>query len=210
MSHHKGITITTWSGGQESCEVLLKSLWNIEYPVLIVINDSKNMPKEWWYRLYAMSGEQRWHIWQNPNDAYEIGAIEATLSLTKWEEFILLQDTIEIKDQKIFNILFENYQGKSVSYNPHFQMYLGKYRREVLAKMLPLPQIRDKVEAVRQEWDFTKKYRTLDGNVEIFNPKFVDDNFYDNFEMAFGRNNLKLEDDYIIKRKGTWDASQLS
>lgn len=188
----------------------MKSLWNVQYPVLIVINDSKNMPQDWWYRLYAISGEQCWHIWQNPNDAFEIGAIEVALSLTKWEEFILLQDTIEIKDQKIFEMLFENYQGKSVSYNPHFQMYLGKYRREILEKMLPLPQIRTKIEAVRAEWDFTKHYRTIDGDTQIFNPQFIDENFYENWEEIFGRRNLKLEDDYIIKRKGTWSATQLS
>jgi hypothetical protein len=205
MSQSKGITITTWSGGQEYCEALIKSMWNIEYPVLIVINDSKNMPQDWWYRLYALSGEQEWHIWQNPNDGFEIGAIEATLSLTKWDEFILLQDTIEIKDQKIFDKLFEDYPGQSVSYNPYFQMYLGKYRREVLEKMMPLPQVRTKIDAVREEWDFTKKYSDVDGNTQVFNRHFVDDNFYDKIENGV----MKMQDDYIIKYKRTWNALQL-
>lgn len=209
MKGTQGITITTWSGGQEPCERLIRSIWNVDYPVLFVINDSKNLSKEWRKKLYSLTGEQGWHIYQQEFDGFEIAAIDATLSVTPWEEFVLLQDTIEIKDLEVFNKFFIEYNGTSVAYNPHFQMYLGKYRRSVLEKMRPFPQIRDKIEAVRQEWDFTKHYRTIDGNMSILNPEFTDDRFYTSFEDMFGRTNLKMEDQYLIKRKGTWDAKQL-
>lgn len=165
------------------------------------------MPLEWHKSLYYMTGEMGWHVYEQDFDGYEIGAIEATLHQTDWDEFILLQDTIEIKNQQIFRMLFENYQGKSVSYNPHFQMYLGKFRREILQRMT-LPVVRDKIEAVRQEEDFTRAYRAIE-ITDVFNPSFRDENFYDSWEEVFGRKNLKLEDDFIIKRKGTWSASQL-
>lgn len=203
----QGITVSTWSGGQESCKLLLKSLWNIQYPVLVVVNDHPNMPVDWHKNLYYLTGEQNWHMYEQPYDGYEIGAIEATLTATDWEEFILLQDTIEIKNQKIFEILFENYQGRSVAYNPYFQMYLGKYRREVLERMT-LPEVRTKADAVRQEEIWTRAYMQMD-QTDVFNPQFKDEAFYENWEDMFGRVNLKMEDEYIIKRKGTWSASQL-
>lgn len=203
----QGITVTTWSGGQDSCRLLLKSLWNVSYPVLVVVNDFPKMSAEWAKQLYYMTGEMRWHIYEMAYDGYEIGAIDATMKATDWDEFILLQDTIEIKNQKIFEMLFNNYGGRSVSYNPHFQMYLGKYRREVLERMT-LPEVRTKIEAVRQEEDFTRAYKNIEPT-DVFNPSFKDEAFYNNWEEMFGRKNLKMEDEFIIKRKGTWNASQL-
>ena len=205
---NQGITIGTWYGGQEPCERLIKSLWNIEYPVLVVVNAIKETPPEWLQRLYALTGEQRWHLWGNDFDGYEIGAIEATLEHTNWDEFIFLQESIEVKDQSLFKKLFDEYPNQSVAYNPHFQMYLGKFRREILNN-LKLPLVRDKIEAVRQEELFTRDYWNADPTTQVFNPNFKDENFYHNWEEMWGRKNLKLEDDYIIKRKGTWDAKQL-
>ena len=204
----QGITITTWSGGEEPCSLLMKSIWNINYPVLVVVNDIQNMPPSWGMKLYAMTGEQDWHVQGNTFDGYELGAIESTLKHTDWDEFILLQESIEIKDKDVFRLMFDEYPGQSVAYNPHFQMYLGKYRREVLERM-QLPVVRTKVEAVRQEEQFAREYERTDGNLKIFNPQFRDEAFYNNWEEMFGRKNLKMEDAYIIKRKGTWDASQL-
>lgn len=204
----QGITVTTWSGGEEPCKRLLKSIWNIEYPVLIVINDAHNTPKSWWEKLYAWSGEMTWHIYQQQFDGYELGAIQATLDHTDWDEFILLQDTIEIKDQEVFRLMFTEYPGQSVSYNPHFQMYLGKYRRDIL-KQISIPEVRTKVEAVRQEEQFAYAYQKADPDLKIFNPQFKDEAFYTSWEEMFGRKNLRMEDDYIIKRKGTWSAGQL-
>lgn len=203
----QGITIATWPGGQESCEVLLDSIWGVTYPVLIVVNDSNNVSKEWQKKLYWLSGEMRWHVQEQDYDGYELGAIETTLRTTDWDEFIFLQDTIEVKNIKIFDLLFENYKGKSVSYNPHFQMYLAKYRRVALEKLV-LPQVRTKVEAVRQEELFAKQYTDIE-ETDVFNPSFRDENFYESWEERFGRRNLKMEDEFIIKYKGTWNASQL-
>lgn len=183
-------------------------MWNIPYPVLIVVNDSKNTPKEWSNRLYHLTGEMMWHIYEQPYDGFEVGAIRAALDKTKWEEFILLQDTIEIKDKNIFKVLFEEFKGQSVAYNPHFQMYLGKYRRVILEQMT-LPQVRNKIEAVREEEGFTREYQRIDPDTKVFNPDFRDENFYTCWEEMFGRTNMKMEDDYIIKRKATWSADQL-
>jgi hypothetical protein len=189
----QGIIVVTWSGGEKPARRLLESIWNTAYPVAIVLNDAQNTPPEWFKNLYILSGEMGWHLFPQDFDGYEIGAIERVLEETDWEEFILL---------------FDDYVGKSVAYNPHFQMYLGKYRREIF-KNLTLPIVRNKIEAVRQEELFTRDYWNADPSTVVFNPQFKDENFYHNWEDEFERKNLKLEDEYIIKRKGTWDAKQL-
>jgi|GEM_PF-1414708 len=204
----QGIVIVTWSGGEKPCRRLIDSVWGIEYPVAIVINDAQNIPPDWLRNLYVLSGEMDWHLLPQNFDGFEIGAIERILEDTDWEEFILLQDTIEIKDKDLFRKLFEDYPQQSVAYNPHFQMYLGKFRREILNK-LTLPIVRTKIEAVRQEELFTRDYWNADPETKVFNPHFRDENFYSNWEEEFDRRNLKMEDDYIIKRKGTWDSKQL-
>lgn len=205
---NQGILITTWSGGEQPCTRLLESIKGIDYPVLIVVNDSDNIPEEWEAKLFDLATETNISIYLQPFDGFEIGAIRAALDHTDWDEFILLQDSIEIKNIEIFKILFDDYALQSVSYNPHFQMYLGKFRREVLNK-LTLPVVRTKIEAVRQEELFTNEYKKVDPNIVVFNPRFRDENFYSNWEEIWGRKNLKLEDEYIIKRKGTWSANQL-
>ena len=203
----KGILVVTWSGGEEPCTLLLKSLWNVSYPVFIVVNDAHNMDKGAWKRLYRLSGEQNWTLHANDKDSFEIGAIDIVLNNTNWSELVILQDTFEIKDQKVFDLLFDS--PKSVMYNPYFQMYLGKFKREVLEKMRPFPEIKTKRDSVKQEWDFTKRYRDIDRDMTVFNPAFDDSNFLNNFHEMFGRNNMVLEDQYLIKRKGTWNATQL-
>lgn len=201
----QGIVVCTWSGGQEACEILLKSIWNVPYPVLIVINDVKNMPLDWWKKLYAMTGEQNWHIYEQEHDGFELGAIKAALQHTDWDEFFLLQDTFEVLNKDIFRILFEDYRERSVTYNPYKQMYLIKFRREILEKM-EIPEVREKLESIRQEEVFTTAYGNLEPNMHCFNPAFKDDAFYGNYEERFGRRNLVMRDQYLIKRKGTWTA----
>lgn len=194
----QGILIVTWSGGKESFKILINSL-STEYPVIVVVNDGNNAS---WITEFK---DIRFII--SEDDRFELGAITKVLELTDWDEFILLQDTIEIKNNSIFEILFNNYPNQSVAYNPHFQMYLGKFRRETLEK-LSIPVVTNKIESVAQEGAFLKQYMDTE-NVAIFNPHFIDGNFYGSYEELWGRKNLILSDEYLIKRKGTWDASQL-
>lgn len=205
---NKGIVVVTWSGGEEPCEVLLKSIWNVSYPVLIVVNDAGNISKKWLKKLYTLTGEQDWHLYLQGYDSFEIGGIKIALETTSWDEFFLLQDTFEVKNIDLFKQLFEDFAGRSVSYNPYLQMYLFKYRREILNK-IEIPEVRTKREAIRLEEVFNREYEKADGNLHIFNPRFRDDSYYGNYEDRFGRKNLRMEDDYLIKRKGTWTTEQI-
>jgi len=196
----QGIAIVTWSGGEEAFTTLRNSIPDISYPIIVIVNDGFNAE---WTNTWIESGRD--YFIKLTGDHYEIGAIGAILDFTNWDEFIFLQDTFEIKNADIFRKLFEDYPNQSVAYNPHFQMYFGKFRRIALNK-ISFPEVNNKVDAVRQEDIFTKAYRAIEP-VAIFNHAFVDQNFYGNYEERWGRKNLVLEDEYIIKRKGTWDAA---
>lgn len=199
----QGIVICTWSGGQEQFEVLLNSI-HTHYPIFIVFNDGINIPWEYVNDLT----KKGYNVVLSDVDGYEMEAIKLILEHTDLDEFTVLQDTFEIIDNSLFDRLFVDYVGRSVQYNPHFQMYLGKFRRVILEQMT-LPEVRTKAQAVSQEWDFIVEYRKLEPDIVTFNSAFRDENFFGQYEDRFGRKNLVMKDKYLIKRKGTWDASQI-
>lgn len=207
----QGITICTWSGGQEGLENLLATLKGCEYELLIWVNDGLNAKftlSQQWLDDY-LSGFVHPELYLSDIDGYEIGAIYGTLEATDWDEFVFLQDTIEIKNLSVFDRMFKEFEGRSVAYNPHFQMYLGKFRRAIL-EGIPKPEVRNKIDAVSKESSFTQTYWANDPTTVVLNPHFIDQNFYGRREWKHGRENLVMEDDYIKKFKGTWDAkSQL-
>lgn len=201
----QAIVVCSWPGGKESLQVLLDSMHDIPYPIYLAFNDGPAVDSIWLIRLEQAG----YNILLQEHDGFELGTISLILAQTDLDEFILLQDTIEIKNSDIFRILFDNYPNQSVSYNPHFQMYLGKYRREILSQM-NIPHVTNKVGAVQQEEVFHKEYRQREPTTAIFNHNFVDEQYHNNpKEERFGRLNLVLHDEYIIKRKGTWSVDQL-
>lgn len=200
---NQGIVVCTWSGGEESSSRLLKSLEGVPYPIVVVVNNAFATPTSWLIRL-----GNDYSVISLVNDSYELGAIKTVLENTDFDEFVFFQDTFEVVDQSLFDILFKEYEGRSVAYNPYFQMYFGKFRRVILERMA-IPEVTTKAEAVRQEDLFTKAYRELDPDTAIFNEHFIDQNYYGHWDEMFGRKNLVMSDQYVIKRKGTWDSSQI-
>lgn len=196
----QGVIIVTWSGGKEQFECLFNSLEKpFKYGLLVVVNDGDNAG---WIE-HGFDGYNG--VYKVSYDGFELGALKLALEVTDWDEFILLQDTFEIIDNKIFQILFENYTDQSVSYGPERQMYLGKYRRQIL-KRLKIPDVREKVESIYFESKFVNNYEEIEPFI-IFNNDFSDSRFLGNYEWMWGRKNLILSDKYLIKRKGTWDLS---
>jgi hypothetical protein len=188
----QGILIVTWSGGKEQ----FTTLWNsfpkpCKYPILVVVNDGTNAS---WITEFDVP------CIRVPYDGFELGAMKIVLKFTDWDEFIVLQDTIEILDPAIFDILFSNYPDKSVGYGFKFQSYLGKFRRVALEKM-EIPEVHNKVISIAYETSFIDEYLKIEPTV-IFNEGFADAQGYQ--EERWGRPNLVLKDRYLIKRKGTW------
>jgi hypothetical protein len=205
----KGIVICSWIGGEKWLSNLLESLKGNEmYPICIFINGfgpSTNPIPEWLRVLPDKYPMISCPIHLNDRDGYELAAIKWAVEQTNLEEFLLLQDTMEVVDPSFLYYIFEAYSGRSVSYSGDFSSYFLKFRREALLKM-EIPQNFTKVESVRNEADFISAYRAIE-NVDIFHPSFTDASGKE--EWFLDRLNLVIRDEYMIKRKGTWKATSL-
>lgn len=172
----RGIIITTHKSTELFYNDLIKSLEGCKYPITTVINT-------------------------NDNNQFEKAGLLKGIEL--YDEFIYLHDTVIIKNQLLFDILFDS--DKMFSISPKFLMYLGKYNSKDL-KELNLPDVSNKRDAVNMEmWlgdVLCKRFPviTLDNN-------FIDGNH--TFEDKHGRKNMVLENIYLKKYKSCYDVSMI-
>lgn len=161
----KGIVISASEYSRNFYEDLMKSI-KTDYPIYVC-----------------------WEGLGRPIGSFELGAIKKGVEL--FDEFIYLHDTVIIKDNSIFDKLFE-IEG-NVALTDRFYHYFGKY---VSNDLPPIPEVNNKEDAIYWEirW-FTKPYK-------VFEPQLP---FHiEQFEEKYGRINMKLENDYLIKYKARW------
>jgi hypothetical protein len=197
---NQALVIVTHPANERALDVLLASIpWTCRYPVCIVINEAVKAKPTWILRL-AQYGT----LLYNYDNRYELGAIERVLEDTDIDEFVLLQDTFEIKDIRFLDTCFA--RRESVALGPAFFHYAGKWKRSVLNGMA-IPKVTSKYESVRQEGVFTRQY------IEREDVWVLDEHFHDGehkgFVEMFGRTNMLLENDFYIKRKGDWGQRPL-
>jgi hypothetical protein len=172
--------------------VLLTSLEGSKWPLYIVVNGYEEDDAYWVSTLPGV-------VMVNPESGYELGAFRAVLERTDLDEFLFLQDTFEVKDLAFLDICFA--RPESVALGPTFFHYAGKWKRSVLAEM-DIPIVTSKAESIHQEHTFSRLYWEREP-VWVFDTHFHDGE-HQGFVEAFGRTNMLLENDYFIKRKGTW------
>lgn len=134
---------------------------------------------------------------------FELGKIKWIFDNTTIERFMFLQDSVVIKNQNLFDLLFQDKGSIALTNDPSvYGMYLGIYEREHLAKIdIPIPK--SKKEAIEFEMSWTATYCQAAKNVRIALPDLADRNAVKK-EIVFGRENLVLENDFLIKYKGNW------
>lgn len=138
-------------------------------------------------------------------DGYEVGKLKWVLKKTDVDEFIFLQDSVEVKDPKFIEMCFFLPQSVSICNYPFFfGCYLGKYKRSVLEKM-DLPDIKNKKEAVEYEVQIGIDY----AKHEIPFALFDDLHNVDNFVEKWGKKVMKIENDYLIKYKSIWSRDMI-
>lgn len=138
-------------------------------------------------------------------DGYEIGKIKWVLDHTDFEEFVFLQDSVEVKDNSVFDVCFSHNGGVSLcNYPMLLGCYLGKYERKVLEQM-NLPDIKTKNEAVDYESRIATDYLRHGSLLEVGGSL----NNVDNFVEKFGHKVMKIENEYLIKYKSYWNRSML-
>ncbi len=133
---------------------------------------------------------------------FEIGKIRWAIENTNWERFWLFQDSVILKDKNLLELGWKSSDSVALSDHPvPYGMYLGIYERKVIEK-IGIPSVKSKEDAVQQECDWHLNYAAVRKIKVLFN------NFSDDYalgvEDVFGRKNLRLENEYLIKYKGTW------
>lgn len=212
MDIPKAILLVTWAGTVHLAKQLLEtSLKDSKWPIVVVISEAEattdGESMRWLidnYRTIPVEGN-RW----------EVGGLEAMLIFTTYEEWVLIQDTLEIKDASIFDIMFdEKYDGKSLAFGPNWLCYLGKYRRQILTQF-PVPVCLNKMDAFYYEHFLPRMYDTvakvLEGQpAEVLFPEWGNTNPNNTMDEKFGRKNLVLDNPYLIKRKSLeWKWSKI-
>jgi hypothetical protein len=132
---------------------------------------------------------------------YELGKIKWMYDNTNFDRWFFLQDSVVIKDTRIFDMAFAYSKTVALCHLP--SMYMGVYCRETLHNV-EIPDVQDKEEAIHYETHWVNyKYYAAEGDVPILFDNFGD-SYATGIKNIFGRDNLVLENDYLIKYKGTW------
>ena len=84
----------------------------------------------------------------------------------------------------------------------YYGCYAGVYERWVIDK-IGIPVMADKADAIRNEIAWHELYFKTVGELTVLFPELRDSNATRQVEL-YGRTNLVLENDYIVKYKGTW------
>lgn len=134
---------------------------------------------------------------------FELGKIDWMVRNTNFDKFLLLQDSVVVKDDSFFDKIFAFEGSVSINQCPSwYGSYMGIFERQPLIdSQYPLPKT--KREAVLFEWQWTPKYCKAAGSVVVMFPEFRDQNAT-GIVMRHGRENLVLENEYLIKYKGNW------
>ncbi len=171
----KGIVITSSKFTEAYLVDCLNSIQNAPYPILVVGNDYT--PKT--DTLIAIND---WNAW-------ELGGI--LQGKKHFDEFIHLMDSTLIKDISLFDKLFE-IEGNVFLTNGGYH-FMGKF----VSNNLPLiPKISTKEEAIAHELHWLPKpHKYFEPDLPVHT---------DVFEEKFGQRRMRLENDFIIKWKGTF------
>lgn len=168
----------------------------------IVIATTKDR-SEWAKQCYdSLKTYKRYPVIILDSYEYELGKIRWVLENTTLDEFLFLQDSVELKSTDWLNDLFDYEGSVSLAARPFF-MYLGKYRREALERV-GVPSIASKQEAVDHEATWTAAYSNADTHKSLFD--LQDTNV---FREHLGRNNMIIENDQIIKYKHIWSGDMV-
>jgi len=142
-------------------------------------------------------------VLSDPN-TYELGKIKWMLDNTTVDRFLFLHDSVVVKDVKFFDLVFSYPKSVAISPDPNkFGMYMGVFHRDTLNKV-GVPGVKTKEDAIYHEIHWCNKYCSAE-DVPVLFSDFTDYTAKKT-EMVFGRKNLVLENDYLIKYKGTWHS----
>lgn len=163
-----------------------------------------------WLNDLLISLETDYPILITNHDGWQIDGIRETFWCTDFEEIFFLNETMVVMDNSIWDIVFKQYDGFSVTCADKFQMFLAKYLRKYV-KQTMFPIVRNRFEDVRfgeDEWNH--QYMKIDPHYIKLDPiEDVNPDFPENFETKYGRKNMIVQNKYFKKWKSAWNISMI-
>lgn len=186
----KGIVIGTSEYTKDFLRPLLESIKETKYNVLIVSNGGYN-PDEVLLSFLKENNipKSRYSLVINSWNGWEIGVIQR--GKETFAEFIHIMDTTLIKDTTLFEKAF-NIKGNVVFTKGNFH-YMGKF---VTSQLPNLPRVHDKVTAIMLETTWLDGFKFTE-----FQPDLPVHSLL--WEDKFGQNRMRIENEYMVKWKGT-------
>lgn len=183
---NKGIVIVTHESNRPFLDDCLKSCLQDKYPILVVNNLGKIIDK-------GIPGVEYVNLNWN---GFELGGILA--GMDRFDEFILLQDTVVIKDQRMFDIAFDHKGSVGFSQDLAYH-YCAKFKTDIL-KRLEVPKVSDRKEAISWEWKFGRAYKEADPDYIELEPLGAGDHSIPQIERH-GHKGILLVNNYMEKFK---------
>lgn len=138
---------------------------------------------------------------------WELNVIKWCYQWTNLDEFLFLQDTVVLKDLRWLDYVMGDSSGDVSLCHKLYFMYLGKYRRQTINAMYaPVwPVVNNKRDAVTYEGEWTNRY--VEAGEVVTSLWDLDDT--EHYVERHGRLNKVIENDHIIKYKGTWSPEMI-
>lgn len=141
------------------------------------------------------------------HDGWVMDAVRIMFDITTFDEIFFLNESMIVKDNSIWDIVFKEHEDQSVAVGDKFLMHLGKYLRRI-ADQTTYPTIHNKIDEVTLgEFGWTREYMALDPDWTSVQP--ITDTFQ-HWEDKHGRKNMVLENDYFKKWKNCWSMEQIN
>lgn len=135
---------------------------------------------------------------------WELDKIKWCAEHLRCDRFLFLSDTVLVKDQGFFDLAFgAGPDSVAISDCPtKYGMFMGVFVSDIVTHT-HMPPVRDKEHAIELEVSWAKQYASFDGDAPLLFRDFTDGTAK-RTEVRHGRVNLRLENDYLIRFKGTW------
>jgi hypothetical protein len=131
-----------------------------------------------------------------------MGAIKQVFENTNFDEILILNESMIVKNNLIWELCFSDNKGKPCMLAENYLMFLGKFNRNIP----PIPTVKNKREDVLLgEGSWCIEYKDLNPDYVAIQP--LKDTQV--FTEIHGQKRMVLENDYFIKYKGTWDITMI-
>jgi hypothetical protein len=140
------------------------------------------------------------------HEGYQIDGLRKAFEQSPFEEIFFIQESMVVKDNSVWDLIFKGTEGYSVTFNNDFQMFLAKYQRRIVNK-IPFPTVTSRRQDIQEGegyWNFL--YRDYCPQNTILLDPMIDPNpdIWEHHEWKHDRDNIVVENSYFKKWKSVW------